>query len=336
MHVTTQRDSVIDLIRATALLLVVLVHTHTGPLSTDTVSSITHSLVFFLGKLGVPLFVMISGALLLSKTQSTTTFYWKRVKKIFIPWITWGTPLFGYKVATGLLVTTSFTTLAKVYLVTLLSDFWFIPMIIGVYLIKPYLQVVVQSFKLDGVLMFWFVFLSVLPSLQLSPLFPGSASAGLVSLTISYSGYFLLGWYLKKNCQQVPLHVLLGLLVVAAGLYLGGIHVAPTPAQVQFATHDYFAPGILLGSAAVFLILHRYDAVATTFQQQVTKLAHMSYGIFLSHVLILQLLTHAVPQLSHQPSTVLSWLLNTVLVYSSTAVVMAVLLQVPLVRKVVT
>lgn len=329
----TQRTFSFDVLRAVALFLVVLVHTHPFFNQVGT-STWPQTVLFFFAKLGVPLFVLLSGALLLSKNESTEVFYKKRLQKILLPWMVWACVYLLYKYAAGILEFTSITSFLKELITVFLSDFWFMPMIVGIYILTPYIRTWIQNkVPLHFVLVTWFCLTSLAPLIYLSPLFPGSSSSGLLTVVSSFTGYFVFGWFaLQSWTKKISSSVLFVIIALSAIIYslFSKVFVA-TEHLLFFATQDYFSPPIVAASIALFILMTRHVASnpSTSIQNIIEKVSTSGYGIFLSHVLITALLSYAVPSLFYFYSSssllvVLNWLIKAVLVYSTCSVVITV------------
>ncbi|HAK29628.1 MAG TPA: acyltransferase, partial [Sphingobacterium sp.] len=86
------RTSYISILRIVAIFLVILIHSSSGYLNSNEFESFDWSYANWLNsfsRFAVPLFVVISGALLLQKDESTGQFYRKRLLKIVPPFLFW-------------------------------------------------------------------------------------------------------------------------------------------------------------------------------------------------------------------------------------------------------
>lgn len=98
----------------------------------------------------VPIFLMVSGAnLMIYKTRySTITFFKKRLLKVFFPWIFWSLVILGWKLYTHRYIIEIFS-IKEVINIVLNSKmevvYWFFPMIIGLYLLMPFLTVLAEE-----------------------------------------------------------------------------------------------------------------------------------------------------------------------------------------------
>ena len=124
-----------------------------------------------LGRTGVPLFVMLTGALLLqpSKIEPLGVFFKKRWNRIGLPFLFWGVIYFAWDYyADHLALTSSFVfqgILSGPYF-----QFWYLYMIVGLYLLTPILRIVAahidrQTFKYFIVVWLLAAFITPIPGL---------------------------------------------------------------------------------------------------------------------------------------------------------------------------
>ena len=80
----------LDEIRALAILLVLLAHTiQNFPVQVDYLASPTLLSYLTISRMGVPLFFMLSGALLIGKDYTLSEFFKKRFTRVLIPAVFW-------------------------------------------------------------------------------------------------------------------------------------------------------------------------------------------------------------------------------------------------------
>ncbi|HYT45383.1 MAG TPA: acyltransferase family protein, partial [Methylomirabilota bacterium] len=136
-----------DVIRIIAIYLVVQIHTSYTPPSWQWLVTI----LFKFGVMGVPLFVILSGALLLGKQEDYKTFFRKRCMRVLLPWIVWTFlyMIYFFKVNHHQTIanfftahTSPFSQWLHFFLVTFLTELWFLPMIFSLYLITPLLRII--------------------------------------------------------------------------------------------------------------------------------------------------------------------------------------------------
>lgn len=187
-----------DQIRALAIILVVMIHVcnvfmdaHTKGSFGWMVPSFTKSFCV----IAVPLFLMISGALLLNRDYELKDFLSRRFVRLILPVIFWGVifiVLRTYAHTSSLSVTSIFATV----LWFLNKGYWFSWMLIGVYLFIPIVNSFIKEYSIKGVeyfLAIWFVYL-VLFSFGIYPLWQVD-----LSYFAGYMGFVILGYYINNK-----------------------------------------------------------------------------------------------------------------------------------------
>jgi surface polysaccharide O-acyltransferase-like enzyme len=279
----TTRIIWLDVVRILAIYFVVLVHSLGAAASNSTISSAFASTC-------VPLFVILSGALLLNKQESYSSFYKKRLLRLGLPWATWTiiyvliklfqTPPPDFSNALSLLSAT-------------FTSFWFLPMIAGLYLITPALRIFAKGAKPRDfalLIIFWFLSLSVLPYYRNSMAFPFFVDDGIVRQVFTYLGYFLLGAVLIR-VKLPKLRNLLALLVLGISLSIINYYLSTTNHQLSPSfSFSYIFPGIIIASAALFASIkslgNRLDKLNSLAKSLIISLSTASLGIYFVHGLL--------------------------------------------------
>lgn len=182
----------LDALRAIAILCVILCHTTRvySPYVFENIKAALPGLINVLGLVGVPIFFMLSGALLLNRDYGLDEFFKKRFSRILYPAIFWIAitvllcyPLFGQTEVIKIIFGDSRYT-------------WFIWVMIGLYLITPVINSFVKEYGMKGVKYFiaiWIITI-ILDTFNQYPF---------GKLELSYFagdlGYFLLGYYLVNT-----------------------------------------------------------------------------------------------------------------------------------------
>ena len=134
----------LDALRCLAILLVIALHV-TAPIMVSPTLAQTNTWLACmvldpLVRVGVPLFLMISGCLMLDdpRSREITPFYKKQLPKLLIPLVVWNGIYFAVAVLTG-----SQPLSLSVFLQLLLGQgvkyhMWYIYMLLGIYLICPF------------------------------------------------------------------------------------------------------------------------------------------------------------------------------------------------------
>lgn len=149
------RNEAFDLIRAVAIVFVICIHSmgyigdvvqHSADISYLFVVKGVYDCVIYTG---VPLFVMLSGALLLGKTEEWSVFFHKRFKRVLIPFVIWSVIVFliqSYVEGDGLHFPTSFVEFLRQFFTNGVHGiYWFVYMLIGLYLLVPLLRILLSN-----------------------------------------------------------------------------------------------------------------------------------------------------------------------------------------------
>lgn len=291
----------VDLIRTIAIILVILLHAAIEPVPASNIVdqavvlrwwtvNIYNSLAFIC----VPLFVLLSGALLLQPSKANEplkTFFKKRFIRIGLPLLFW----MGIYFAWRSLANNEVLTLNKIGqgIVTGPSfQFWYLYMLIGLYLATPLLRVLVAHANrnvLKYFLLIWFVGTTIVPAVYL--FVPFTLSNDVFVLT-GWIGYYLLGFYLLDahvNRRTLYAVLLVGFIWTAIGTYLITYFVGGAN---QYFFYDYLGVNAVLISSSIFLLLKSAPSNIIEKSRPLNKVIHFisisSLAIFLMHVIIME------------------------------------------------
>lgn len=139
------RNVALDLIRVVAIVLVLWQHASEYYYIGDNLSVIHANIPMLtwmnsVARICVPLFVMISGYLLLPVSTSTTTFFRRRFTRILFPWVFWCVAYAVYfMLRSGDGIATCIASVCRIPLNygVEVGHLWYIYMLIGVYLLAP-------------------------------------------------------------------------------------------------------------------------------------------------------------------------------------------------------
>ncbi|KAA5549057.1 acyltransferase [Adhaeribacter rhizoryzae] len=336
----------VDVLRVLACLLVIISHA-CGPFvgHTDKYSDefLAGAYMGSLVRSCVPLFVMISGVLLLPVTTDMTTFYAKRLKKLILPFVFWSLMLpilFYLYVNSGLkninsnLLPADYTwqtTIQKMY--TFVFNFnydttalWYVYMLIGLYLFMPIISAwLKQASKRDlhWFLLFWIISMGV-PYLEIvAPHFGYTGNygnRGVLGVSFwnafgtfyyfaGFLGYLVLAFYLIKYplnwswrrtlAVAIPLF-LVGYAVTTAGFILIQQYFPGSYASLEIIWY-FYGINVILMTLPIFMVIQKSNPKARPW---LSKMAALSFGIFLCHYIFVHLSYDFVSPLTFLPAFV--------------------------------
>jgi surface polysaccharide O-acyltransferase-like enzyme len=299
----------VDLIRTVAIILVILLHAAIEPNPTlDLMSPSgvqlwwTSNVYDSIARSAVPLFIMLTGALLLQPNKTDEPlgiFFKKRWNRIGIPVMLWGAIFFAWdflvKGQTPTLLFVLQGVLAGPYV-----HFWYVYILIGLYLITPLLRIIVAHANWRTIKYFltiWFVGTSIFPLLTLySNISPQAVwFRQNVFLLVGLLGYFVLGAYVAK--LTIRKSALAIMLVLSSVWTIIGTYFLIATLGKQYSQFflDASSFSVIIASVSLFLILSSIPTqkIETCFPRgnRVLKLiSENTLPIYLFHLIVLETL----------------------------------------------
>lgn len=288
-----------DGMRVLAVVFVIALHSSAqGVIQYDTISLEnwwTGNIINSLSRWAVPLFIMLSGALLLApaKQESWSSFYTKRAKRIFAPFIIWVSFYFfwtdyfyGEPVDKEFIQKALFDGLTYNHL-------YFLFIIMGLYVVTPLIRAFVHHQKR------WIVWILCMGILFLATRNDIYAYIPLNAFTkfIPYMGFFIVG-FLLQHMQLSKVYyglVMLSFCTSTAVIILGTgqqVEVWGIEDYRAFQFYNHFHLAVIIQSCSIFiafqyLLNHTSNSfLKTTF----STIAPVTFGIYLIHVMFLNLL----------------------------------------------
>ena len=271
----------------------------------------------------IPLFVMVTGALLLPVRQNISAFYKKRLTRLVVPFIIWSVLYNLFPWITGLLglsptVINDFFAWAEpdqsfsgalhnILMIPfnfsmLAVQMWYVYLLIGLYLYMPIFSAWIKqaSIKEQQVFLFlWFISLFI-PYLReyLTKDLWGTCSwneFGLLYYFAGFNGYLLLGYYIVNNDINFSWSKLaiVGLPTFVVGFcitFFGFKSVTAVPEQPALLVELFFtycSPNVLMMTLPVFLVVRKIQFSSVIIRRFSVSISTCTFGIWMSHYLFL-------------------------------------------------
>lgn len=280
-----------DAIRALATYFVICVHL-TYVVSPISGKSFIDTTLFSLIKTCVPLFAALSGGLLLSKNDTILHFLSKRLSRLLTPWVLW-TSLY-----TGIFLLKNhiffnISVFARQELIQLFTLLWFVPIIIGLYIVTPLFRFLFYKRHLSISLFYigvWFVIVTLFPRLYEDPLLVRTNNSMLFLQVLLYSGYYLLGDVVLRLKKKIFLEkqYTLSLVLLFIGIFW-------TFAKVLHGggggSYHYLSGNIVLLTLGVYWFLYLFFSeikLSGFLVSHITRISKLSFGILFLHIFIIQ------------------------------------------------
>ncbi len=297
----------IDIIRVVSMFCVILLHCASNRLRVgmDSAGWDIANVLTAAATCGVPMFFMISGALILSSKNTYSIKYTlkNRVLRLIVPMAVWSCIAVAVRLYTSedtaVTLSNFYNEIIYFFNKPVAVHLWFMYYLIPMYLISPALKVFVDNAKEGTVKYILILWLIQLLSLTLGGILKEQNQLALANVNIinnigfisGYLGYFLLGWYLFNNDVNISSR---WLFVIAVGavvfIAVGTVHITEYNGYYTETYKSYRSIFVAVLACAVFLILNRIKKVPDKLLPVISMLSSVSYGVYLSHNVIIDLL----------------------------------------------
>lgn len=315
-HNKSQRIFYFDALRAFAIIAVVIIHIFN---STRFMTAPGYAVIpsgkwfisCFLGstfRVGVPLFLMLYGALSLGRVWDIKSFLKKRLPRITIPFLFWGFVLSVFIVAFSYYFTfvhtidpfnlNNFTHyLYHSYMADNkgFTPYWFFWMIFGVYLIMPILNKWILNSKLEELEYFLVIWLiTCIFDFTLFKEFPIELTyfSGPIGLVVA-------GYYFANTKRKIFNSPYWALLICIIGFLLAAVHMYLFSDTKHIILMDRWSIMNVVLSIGIFLLFKNFSKFNFhpnflynpdgLFRKAVFSIAMYSYGIYLIHRVIMEI-----------------------------------------------
>ena len=252
-----------------------------------------------LARAGVPLFVMLTGWLLLAPERGAEPlgrFFWRRLDRVVLPLVTWSLVAWVWIAVRDHHAIAWSRFWREMIAGPVFYHLWYVYVLLGLYLAIPLLRPLAAQPTPAlrwYALTFWFVGTAVLPLWT----WWGGLSIGIPILVVStYVGYLLAGVWLAATPLTRKTAVELGMLFLLAALWTIVATARLTGEEhLNVILYSYDRPNVVVMALVAFVLLTqpqpaRWVAGHPVALALVRAFAASSYGIYLVHPLLLDVL----------------------------------------------
>jgi len=255
------------------------------------------------GRFAVPIFVMLSGYLLLGKYKNLTDFLTKRFSRILLPFLIWTIIFMTWGNYFGIIPAEK----TKLEFVDILKKIltggaggsghlWFVYMLLGLYLFSPIISrwiVHATDQEVKFFLIMWFVACTIYPYFEK---YLGIKINFEIRYFSGYLGYFVLGFFLgnlQMNLPQTKIgFISLAVFLISWIITFVGIYFSTVSNNkiYESSLFDYLSPSVILMSISAFLCfknLLNFEIFSTL----TAKLDKFSFGMYLMHLIPMKTLS---------------------------------------------
>jgi surface polysaccharide O-acyltransferase-like enzyme len=338
-----------DLIRVAAIFLVVVIHV-SGQLTNSwgkiqTEQWILADIYGGIARIAVPLFFMISGYLLLPRSESLSVFYTKRMTRILIPFVAWSLIYLGWYCGNHPNICTPSLIWDLLLVQGTYYHLWFLYSLISIYLILPVLRLMVRPDTDKRILWYlivlWLIFQ---PVLTIAHKFWNFSIKLNAPLATGFVCYFVLG-YLLGEITLTRARVILSTViwVIATAVTIIGTYLFTRNSdQFDGFFYDFVSLNVIPASSAGFLLLRWISEGKPFTSPNVHAMlrtgATSSFGIYLIHIMVIEVLSGWIPFLhinSFMGNAIWSVPLVSMVVFILSFLIVRILQKIPILKYIV-
>lgn len=361
MEKSKERIHYIDLLRILATLAVIIIHVSSqNAFKSATIGSLTWQGFNFwdsISRYSVPIFVMISGALFLNPDYNfeIRKLFTKNIFRICCAFIFWD---IFYVIYTYLFETHELGIIVKI-LIRGYSHLWFLPMIIGLYVLVPLLRKITADSQLTK----YFLILSLIFTFILPLLFAvmqlgmkyGHCSVGAKTIlrslfvfykqfnfffTLGFVPYFVAGDYFNRHELKQKIRYLLYVLAIISFVgtfWLTGHWSELAHHRIMFL-YTYTYLNIAIESVAIFVFFRQFEKRISwqkyyNFDRIVMKISSLTFGIYLIHFLFVKISDRVFDVYQIFPNSFLLVPCLSILIFIISALIISIIQKIPWLNK---
>jgi len=283
-----------DLLKILACLMIITNHTIGYLLEYSGYSNflvLFYSIVFSVCKIGVPLFIMITGCLILNENDIRYSKVFLRIKRVFFPLLIIS---FVYYFANNSISINNLVGFFRNFLINPLSTYlWYLYMLIGLYLISPFINKMIKNFNNNDFRNFIIICLFLPGILSLLKIyFNLSVSNNFLDVLFSVSVvYYVSGIYLRKIDLCIKYRNLAFILMVGCFILLTlSIYIPYLKTDnLTYSLMSYTNILVALASFSIFYLFRYYfenKKIGERVGNVIFNISLLTFGIYLFHNLI--------------------------------------------------
>lgn len=271
----------------------------------------------------VPLFVMLTGMLLLPIQQDMGQFYKKRMMRVIVPFLIWSLLYNLFPLLTGIMgwdssiLTKMFayagenpsqsweSSLHNIYMIPFNFNvytipLWYIYMLIGLYLFMPFFSAWLKQATDKQMKVFLFIWgiTLFLPYCNeyISNYILGTCAwnnFGTLYYFAGFNGYLLLGYYLNVNNKlTIGKTIILSVILFVVGYVITYIGFRDMTSKSNISEEQmelfflYCTPNVLLMTVAVFILVQKIQIRSPFITSMLSNITKCGLGIYMIHYFI--------------------------------------------------
>lgn len=342
----SEREIYLDILRIMATFAVIIIHIAAQNWHKVDINSYewkAFNIYDSIARWSVPVFVMISGALFLNKTQSIKKIYKKYILRIITAFGFWS---FFYAVI-AFFNGSDFKSAIYSFIIGN-YHMWFLYMIVGIYIITPLIGEITKNDLLTKYfiiisLLFAVIIPNFISTISIINSNLGDFTQSIINkinlqMVLGYTIYYILGYYLsKKDISRTASKFIyyLGGLGFILTIFLTYI-ISQYKGKANGVFYDYFSLNVLLESLCVFVVIKKifkYKIINDKIKNIIYLLSKYSFGVYLIHPFIIDVLNKTININSLSFNAIIAVPIVSIIVFCISFLISSILNKIPILKK---
>lgn len=335
----------IELLRIFASFFVIVNHTVTGEILAQNPGGkkwLVLTGYFFMCKIAVPVFLMISGILLLGEVDSYKKNF-QRIVRIILDIVIFSLVYYirnCYENKSSISLFEFFKLISSRHIT---NAFWYLYLYLGILIMLPLLQRLAINMKKKDyqyLLVISVAFLGTMPILN--HYFPNVEYHAMLSIPFlsEYVGIMFLGYYVHNYIDIQKKYVLLSLIlmIICVGfqVYATYIEYLKSPENYLFFDNRVFIPIIITSAAVLYLARWAESVIHSDLVWRIIAfMGKMTFGIYLLSDLFIELYAGIHIELMFHMNILVALILYQIMVFGTGIIVTLLLKRIPFIKKII-
>lgn len=255
--------------------------------------------LFYLAHVSIPVFVMISGALLLddSRRESAGQFYRRRMIRVGVPLVAWTAVYLAVRVFLDREELSAGRAIVLILTGNPYYHLWFLYMIVGLYLVTPALRTFVRSAGRAERVFVIVVGLLLANAYFQTDVLLWNNQRSIFTMFVPWIAFYLCGYELSRiDPRRIPSKYLVLTVLVSAG-YLAafsGVFLDRAGGVGVRYVFDFFSPPVVFLSIAIFWAARLREVTGRPLEGRrkvaLERVSAATLGVYVLHPLVLDLM----------------------------------------------
>lgn len=299
---------------------------------------------FFMSKIAVPLFVMISGAVLLGKQETYKELFKKRILRIILVIIIFS--FINSLVFNGKLPADIISFLKHIYIQPTPLAYWYLYMYLGLLVMLPIIRKMVSNFENKDYIYFsiiWAIAIGIMPILNKYYNIEYPTYFFEIPIFSGYIIYFILGYFIENKLEEKYINKKIAIILSIFSIICIALSVILTYYEYIYNNNSYlFMDNIKFITVAVPTIgvfyLCKYKILnknSNIFEKTVTIIGSCTFGIYLLSEIFVQKLKPIYIYLIEYINPIISIIIIEISIFILGFIITLILKKIPLIKKLI-